>query len=210
LTEKIWQELKEKNIVSEESIHLTTFSKPDKKKIDLKIDEEFSKVFQIIEKGLFERDKEKIGLKWPLSKISLSENFRVEKKYEDIIKNQLNVKSVTWKKTKDKNELSAQFNTKMTPKLESEGYAREISRKVQALRKKMGLNKEDVIRLNITTDKNFVEILKKREDLITARTNSKKVEFREKEDKQRGETESFKIKNMHGKIEVVRLNGSNE
>ncbi|MBU2612241.1 MAG: isoleucine--tRNA ligase [Nanoarchaeota archaeon] len=210
LTEKIWQELKEKNIVSEESIHLTTFSKPDKKKIDLKIDEEFSKVFQIIEKGLFERDKEKIGLKWPLSKISLSENFRVEKKYEDIIKNQLNVKSVTWKKTKDKNELSAQFNTKMTPELESEGYAREISRKVQALRKKMGLNKEDVIRLNITTDKNFVEILKKRGDLITARTNSKKVEFREKEDKQRGETEPFKIKNMHGKIEVVKLNGSNE
>ena len=65
ITEKIWQELKEKRIVKEESVHLTLFPKVDNKKINKKLEENMEEVKKIIELGLAERDKNQIGLKWP-------------------------------------------------------------------------------------------------------------------------------------------------
>ncbi|NQU78949.1 isoleucine--tRNA ligase, partial [Candidatus Woesearchaeota archaeon] len=64
-----------------------------------------------------------------------------------------------------------------TPELEAEGYAREISRKVQEFRKNLGLNKKDRISLVLVTDDKFQEILKIQENLIKKRTNSKKLEI---------------------------------
>ena len=71
-TEKIWQELKQKGIVKEESVHLSSWPKSDKKYIDKKLEEEFSVVMKIIEVGLRERDKVQIGLKWPLANAIVS------------------------------------------------------------------------------------------------------------------------------------------
>lgn len=50
-------------------------------------------------------------------------------------------------------------DTDRTMELEAEGYAREIMRRVQALRKNAGLNKVDRIALHITTDKDLVVML---------------------------------------------------
>jgi len=48
----------------------------------------------------------------------------------------------------------------MTDELEAEGFAREIMRRVQALRKKSGLQKSDNISLYIKTDEELKEMLK--------------------------------------------------
>jgi hypothetical protein len=66
----------------------------------------------------------------------------------------------------------------MTPELEAEGYAREISRKVQAARKKVGLVKGDRIKLGIEVDGKLAEMLakfKEFESFIKERTGSKVV-----------------------------------
>ena len=61
------------------------------------------------------RDKEKIGLKWPLAKVIVSCNEEI-KKFAEIIKSQLNVKNVKFKKAE---KINLEFDFKITPELES-------------------------------------------------------------------------------------------
>lgn len=174
MTEKIWQELRKEKIVKEESIHLSEWPKSDEKKIDKKLEEEFEKVFGIIEKGLAERDNLKIGLKWPLAKAIITMDKKISKGLEDIILRQLNVKKV---ELQAGSEFSVEFDTTPTPELEAEGYAREISRAIQAERKKKGLVKTDKIRLSISGKKEIIEKLRSQEKLLEERTNAQKVVF---------------------------------
>src|SRR3989338_7523277 len=133
----------------ESSVHLCDWPKFDSKKIDGKLEKEMTQALMIVEKGLADRDKEQIGLRWPLSraevvtagKVSLSEDMK------EIIGRQLNVKNFSFVSGK---ELSVSLNTKMTWELEAEGFARELARKVQAERKNAGLKKGELINLRVS------------------------------------------------------------
>ncbi len=183
-----------------ESIHLSSWPKADKKKISKKLEQDFEIVLQIIEKGLAERDKAQIGLRWPLANATISCSKSLGKDSAEIIKSQLNVKGVEFKKAK---ETTVKLDTKKTPELEAEGYAREMSRQVQAFRKNLGLEKKDVIELIISTDNEFKEILKNQKNFIKERTNSKKLEI-VTTDKERFKNETdFKIKDKRGKIGII-------
>jgi isoleucyl-tRNA synthetase len=204
VTEKIWQELEKNHTVSEQSIFLSSFPKSDAKKINKKLEEEFESVMKIIEAGLAERDKVKIGLKWPLAKAVIQTNKQAGKNLIEIIERQLNVKKIDIKKG---NKISVKFDTKMTPELEAEGYAREISRQVQAFRKKLGLEKRDKIRLLIFTDGKMKKFFEKNANYIKERTNSKKIEFFDESvttNKERFKNETgFMINNKRGKIAII-------
>ena len=82
LTEKIWQDLRKKKIVQEESIHLSDLHSTDEKKIDSVLEIAFEKINKVIELGLAERDKAKIGLRWPLAKaiVYIDQNVRMNTK----------------------------------------------------------------------------------------------------------------------------------
>jgi isoleucyl-tRNA synthetase len=170
-TEKIWQDLKEKNIVKEESVHLCSWPKFDKKLVDEKLEEEFRSIRTTIEVGLRERDKAQIGLKWPLSEVKINPALKFQKESIELIKSQLNVKSV--KKEAMLGLLT--LDTKMTPVLEAEGYAREISRKVQAARKNAGFVKTDKIKLGIITDDSIKKQVTDWKDFISERVNAKEI-----------------------------------
>ncbi|MDD5193666.1 MAG: isoleucine--tRNA ligase [Candidatus Nanoarchaeia archaeon] len=160
------------------SVHLSSWPKSDSKLIDKKLEGDFEKAMKIIEIGLRERDKAQIGLKWPLASAIVWDDKKLNKELLDLIKTQLNIKEIEIKKTvslsgEDKvNEISVQLNTKMTPELEAEGYAREISRKVQAARKNLGLIKKDHIKLAIVLDEYLKNLIEKQKDFIKERTNS--------------------------------------
>ena len=181
------------------SVHLSNWPKTDKKKIDMKLDKDFEKVLQIIEKGLATRDKAGIGLKWPLAK-TIIKGIEVKKDLSEIIKKQLNVKKIELKKAK---ELEVIFDVSLTPELEAEGYAREISRKVQRFRKDIGLNKKDKINLALVTDDKFQKILKVQENLIKERTNSKKLEIVTTVKERFKKKIDFKIKDKRGQIVII-------
>lgn len=176
ITESVWQDLKKNNLVDEESVHLCKWPEFDKKKIDIKLEEEFTSVMEIIEKGFAERDKIQIGLKWPLTSAKIFFSKEVDKKYFSIIERQLNVKKIKLEKDK---ESSVEYDTKITPELEAEGYAREISRLVQAERKKAGLIKTEEIELCISVEnKEFLKVLSRPEaGIIKERVNAKKIEI---------------------------------
>ena len=201
ITEKIWQELKQKKTIKEDSVHLSSWPKADIKKIDKQLEKEFDFIFQIIERGLAERDKEKIGLKWPLAKAEIKCNIKLKRDLQEIIARQLNVKKIGLKTGK---ELLVKLDTKLTPELESEGYAREISRHIQAFRKKLGLQKKDKVETCIIVDEEFKEILEKQKKFIKDRTNSGKLEV-VTTDKERFKNKTdFKIKDKRGWIRVKK------
>ena len=196
VSEEIYQNLNGKD----KSVHLQDWPKFDSKKINNKLSEEMSLTRDIVSQGLRERDKNQIGLKWPLSKITISgKNLEIRKELKEIIKSQLNVKDL---KIKDSENLIVKLDFKLTPELEAEGYAREISRKVQAFRKKLGLNKKDKIKLGLIVGENFEKILSLHKEFIKERTNSKSLEFLKKKKSSFKEEEDFKIKDKKGIILV--------
>jgi len=191
ITEKIWQELKDKEIAKEESVHLSDWPKQDEKKINKKLEDEFSKALEIIELGLAARADAKIGLKWPLAEAEIKTDKTITKELQEIIKRQLNIKTIKIKKGK----LAVKLNTKRTLELEIEGFAREIARKVQAARKKAGLVKGNKIDLVIVTDLK----LEGQERFIKERTNASKILIQEKisdsDEKEYKNKKEEKIKN---------------
>ena len=198
ITEKIWQELREKNIVKEESAHLTDWPKVDKKKIDSKLESEFDIVFEIVEKGLAERDKIGIGLKWPLSRAicGLQKRFKLRKELLEIVKRQINIKEI---KLKESEQISVSLDTTMTPELEAEGYAREFVRNVQVARKKEGLEKGQLVEVNCVVEDSLRNMLDRHMKFLRNRIHAKKLEF---VDKLENKTAEFEIK---GKKVTIRI-----
>ncbi len=200
ITENIWQDIRKKKIVKEESVHLCRWPKADKKKINKKLEERFDIIFNIIEKGLAERSKAGIGLRWPLARADVTTNINLNSDLKKLIKNQLNIKKIELKHGK---KLKVNLDTKQTPELEAEGYARELSRQVQAFRKKLGLEKKDKIELCIITNDNFKNILEKQKSLIQNRTNSKKLKIVTTYKERFKNKIDFTIKDKRGKLAVI-------
>ncbi|GIW65446.1 MAG: hypothetical protein KatS3mg093_425 [Candidatus Parcubacteria bacterium] len=200
LTEEMWQDLKKKKIVKEESVHLSYWPKSDKKKINKKLEKEFEEILKIIEAGLAERDKIKIGLRWPLLSVEIIYKKKFSKKFEEILMRQLNVKNVVFHIG---DSLKVNYDIKITKDLEAEGYAREISRNIQEFRKKLGLEKSNKIETYIIADEDFIKLLKMKENFIKERTNSLKLEFLNEDKETFKNKVDFKIKEKRGKIAII-------
>ncbi len=204
VAEKIYQTIYSKK----DSVHLQDWNKFDKSKVDKKLIQSMKDVREIISLGLKERDRERIGLKWPLAEAKITINFKIKKEFEKLILDQLNIKKINFEeiKEKDSKEIKVKLDTKITPELEAEGYAREISRQIQSFRKKLGLEKKDEIELFILTDENFKKILETQTKFIEERTNSKELKFLENvtTEKERFKNiNDFKIKDKRGMIGIV-------
>jgi len=203
ITEYIYEDF------SKESVHLSDWPKSDKKLINKKLEEKFSLILEVIEKGLYARDKAQIGLKWPLAKAILTVNNETEKLMKkallEIIKNQLNIKKIEIKKDKKTKEISVELDTKLTPELEAEGYAREISRKVQDFRKKSGLIKTDKIKLALVVNNEFARIINKQINMIKQRTNASKLVIGEANEKDYANKSDEKIKEKNIKMLLSKI-----
>ncbi|HLD16013.1 MAG TPA: isoleucine--tRNA ligase [Candidatus Nanoarchaeia archaeon] len=157
-------------LIKKESVHFQEW--PQSEKIDIRLinDMEIAKI--IIQEILSERAKVEINMRWPLSHAivyissgahvaggirckldsygKLSEIKEAISKLEDLILAQTNIKGLILDESKS-GEFAVKLDTKITPELEKEGYLREVTRKIQDLRKKAGLNKEDKIKLFINS-----------------------------------------------------------
>ena len=69
------------------------------------------------------------------------------------------------------------IDTTRDPALDGEGYAREIMRRVQQLRKDAGLQKEDSVKLFISVDKDLQAMLDPHVDLIKDKCGSTELSF---------------------------------
>ncbi len=130
-----------KKYEEKESVHLEKWPEYNENMIDDKIEEEMEKAKQVIEAGLAKRNELKINIRQPLAK--LFTNMEGIEKWHELIKEQVNVKAI------EKGENLADLDTKLTPELEKEGLTREVTRRVQQMRKEMKLVEKDEIMLEI-------------------------------------------------------------
>ncbi len=186
--EEIWQNLLERKNVSEESVHLSLLPKKDKTKVNDKLEAEFDETIKLIEEGLAKRDKVQIGLKWPLAKATIKSPTKFNRELDFIIKNQLNIKELIYEKNES---FEIILDTKLTQELESEGFAREIARKIQAARKKAELVTTDEIELEVLSE--FNDKLRAQSDFIKERVGAKTFSF-SKSGKKFNYSEEGKIK----------------
>jgi len=187
---------------SKKSVHLSEWPKQDDKKIDLELEEEMELTMKIIEMGLSERDKASIGLKWPLQKAMVyGKDICLDDELINILKSQLNVKEII---IEDDEKLKVELDTNLNSELEAEGYARELARQIQEFRKKLGLNKKELVEVYISSSEDFKNILCNQIKFIKERTNSKKIDFVTTPQKEKFKnTSEFNIKDKRGNIGIV-------
>ena len=140
-----------REMTGDESVHLVDWPEfsEEKEEITLKMEE----VWGSIEAALALRAEAKIKVRQPLSGLVVPTEFSAT--LNEIIANRVNVKKVTshgeetWPEGDEwigkKGVLS--LNTKLTAKLKDEGALRELTRQINALRKKQGFTIQDTVTL---------------------------------------------------------------
>lgn len=174
------------------SVHLSEWPLSDKHFIKKEIEFNMSHAKNIIQKILNERNNKQIGVRWPLLEVEIKTNndsiFNSCKSMENLIKKQVNCKKLILNKSEE--EIEVKLNLKLNPELEKEGYTREILRRIQDLRKKAKLNKDDKIELYINSKIDLDD------DLIKKISNAKIVKLLKKIDF----SEKFNIKDKEFEI----------
>jgi isoleucyl-tRNA synthetase len=115
------------------------------------------------------KKKGKIEIKLKLKKIHLNKKdfVTVEKEKED------------YAKTKVEN-IVLFLNKRLTPELEAEGFAREIVRRIQSMRKELDLDVEDKVSTQIKIEEGKIKSLKNWEEYIKTETRSKNIDYVDK------------------------------
>ena len=168
IAEEIYQSFKTKV----KSVHLEDWPDYDEKLISKKLNEGMENTRKVVRLALEERNKVQIPVRQVLASLEITD-IKLEKEYLDLIMDEVNVKKVIIKKG---SEPSVKFDTKITKELEEEGILREVTRRIQDLRKKTGLNKNNKIDLYIMSDCNLSRFKKE----IIEKVNAKKIEFKKK------------------------------
>lgn len=180
------------------SVHLSEWPEYDEEKIDKNLLENMEKTREIVSLALKERDASQISLKQPLSKLTIYSE-KLDDEYLELIKEEVNVKEISIGKGE---ELSVELDKTLTPELLNEGYARQISRQIQAFRKDLGLKQSDEVKTVIVTDAEFKAALDTQKENISSRTNSKELVIVTTT----GETFKNKIEfNISGKKGVIAI-----
>jgi isoleucyl-tRNA synthetase len=179
-SEDIWQKLKnEKDL---ESVHLVSW--PESTKIDLNLIKEMKEVREVVTLGLEARQKAGIRVRQPLSKITIAQYKFVSAinklDYFSIIQEELNIKEIDFHDELDlKLCNSVLLDTYITDDLQKEGQYRELVRAIQDMRKKAGLNPNDMISLEVATSVDGQQIINKWKNELLKAIGSKEISIKE-------------------------------
>ena len=104
-------------------------------------------------------------------------SFKINGKQVDIVKEYLIIERDVPKQYEESSFRHGfiYLNKQRTDELEAEGFAREIMRRAQSLRKEAGLKKKDKIMLMVKVDDELKEMLDEWEDAIKEKTGAKKI-----------------------------------
>lgn len=132
-----------RNLTNKESVHLADFPMVHGDLVDEKLNEKMRNTRNIITEALQLRAKNKIKVRQPLSELIIT-NYETQDDFIEIIKEEVNVKNITVKKGSEK---KIELNTGITEDLRLEGYARELIRVIQEMRKDAGYEVDNRIQV---------------------------------------------------------------
>ena len=149
--------------------------------------QEMADLRQGIESGLSQRAAAKLKVRQPLQSAHvymsrLPESSEVAWHYNQIVKEELNVKEASIGEVLTKGEegkvYETQLDLKLTPALKREGMMREVIRNVQNSRKQAGLDVDDRIKLSLsTTDEELRKAIEEHQQTIADETLATDVVF---------------------------------
>ncbi|MBK5215366.1 MAG: class I tRNA ligase family protein [Candidatus Pacebacteria bacterium] len=171
--EDIWQKLKNAN--DKESVHLEEWPQFMSDLGRSKTIKEMKEVRDIVTLGLQARQKAGIPVRQPLSQFIIT-NYELGVKYEEIIKDELNVKGIKYVPGETQ---SVELDMHITEDLKKEGQYRELLRAIQDIRKKNGLNPGDVVVLNIETNIEGQELINKFKSELMKAVSAKEIKVNE-------------------------------
>jgi isoleucyl-tRNA synthetase len=154
LAEYLYKELKGEK----ESVHLEDWPKVNESLINKETIERMKKTREAVEIGLALRAEAQIKIRQPLKQIQFADEELFNQLYEELVKEELNVYEIA---LGPKNWI----DTEISPELEEEGIFRELTRKINQLRKEEKLSIEDknvVLEFNTDSEKvkNVIEKFK--------------------------------------------------
>lgn len=156
------------------SVHLALYPKAAKlTPANEKLLNEMKFVMQVVEKGHSERKESGIKLRQPLSNLTVSSKVSsLSKDLIEVLKDELNIKSVGFKATKSE-EVTVNLDKTITKELELEGIARDLSRAIQELRKEAKTSLSAKVDVEYVSDKKTDEAVKMFGDYIKTKAGIK-------------------------------------
>ena len=166
LSDIIWQELRKKFGLKEESVHLAIWPQPttnNQQSTTLqKILKDMEAVRKICAEALKQRAEAGIKVRQPLASLQISNpKSQIPNDLQELIKDEVNVKEVVFGK-------ELKLDTVITTELKEEGFVREIVRNIQEMRKDLGLHPRDRIRVHFSSGKEVDIVLEKWKKFIMA------------------------------------------
>ncbi len=174
ISEKIWQELGNKNSVhledwTEASDNLKVKSDQLLKSMDL--------VRSAVAAALEARQTAGIKVRQPLALLKLNKLYSsLSTDHLSLIKEEVNIKEIVFENSL---EGDVKLDTKITPDLKEEGILRDLIREIQSARKISGLTPKDKVSAILELPKEILEISKKHEKVLAKETNLKSIQFSE-------------------------------
>lgn len=156
-----------------DSVHMQTLPKPDKKFIDKKLEEEMEVVKVIAEASNAARQKANLKLRWPVKQlfvVTKDKNIKsAVKSLKKILLRSCNVKSIKIVQKEPKGDfIGSEFEQNKVlldltedEEMYEDRLCRELTRKIQDLRKQYKFVVTDRIKLSLKSDQPIEEILKK-------------------------------------------------
>ena len=188
LAEELWDKM-----VGDGSVHLKDW--PEAGEIDESLLAEMAEVRGYVNEALALRAKNGVKIRQPLASVKVPKNAK-SFDFAPILMEELNVKSVEF------GGEGVKFDFELTPELRAEGLMREIIRHIQEARKKAGLNVDDRIELNFTSENaDLLDAFNKFEQEISKEVLATKVEISEDE---LDFTQTVKVEGSEAKISLKK------
>lgn len=160
------------NLTKDESIHLTDWPEVGRNSKSMEnLIKQMESARDLVEKAHSIRKEKAIAVRQPLASYSTTVK-KLSKDIEEIIKDEINVKSIVWGVKTNK------LDTKITKELEEEASTRDLVRKIQDERKKLGLSlsqKVNVVVEKIPENKKLVSWLTKKAQIKDLKIGKFKV-----------------------------------
>lgn len=184
LSEYLYQELKKiTSFKAKQSVHLEDWPRISKKWQNKTLEKKMAQLRVFASLGLRVRAKAGIKIRQPLKSAGI--NFNFSRLLLEILKEELNVKTIEikqrvvkrkgWKKEKEKDFVLA-LNIKIDPQLKKEGIKREVVRHLQKMRNKLNLNPSHWIKIYYQGNSYLEEIINEFKKDILSQTLAKTIE----------------------------------
>lgn len=172
------------------SIHMEDWPAVNVSYIHNDIESNMAVIQELVEDIATERAKMGSKLRWPLKQVFICGKDKAANKavemFEDVLKQQGNIKNIVYitadKMPRDKEPCSYSggqmiIDFDVTPEIEAEGYARELIRRIQQMRKDMKLNVEQYIDIRVSAEDYLVKLFGTWKDFIAGEVRAKSIEF---------------------------------